>query len=54
MKCMVMYQYATCDTHFVHRINELISEISFEILYIFKRLDVLQMSLFNLVECKVH
>ena len=35
MKCMVMYQYATCISCIVK--DELISEISFGILYIFKQ-----------------
>ena len=47
MKCKVMYQYPTCDMHFVHRKNELISGISFGILYIFKRYFFLQMFFFN-------
>ena len=33
IKCMMMYQYPICDMHFVIK-DELISEISFEILYI--------------------
>ena len=53
MKYMVMYQYPTCDMHFVQRKDVLISEISFGILYIFKRPNVLQMFLFNLIESKV-
>ena len=33
MKCMVVYQYPTCDMHFVHCKDELISEIPSGILY---------------------
>ena len=50
MKCTVMYQYPTCDMHFVIVKDELISEISFGILYIFKRYNVFQKFSFNLVE----
>ena len=49
MKCMVMYQYTTCDMHFMRLTDELIYEISTEILCMFKRYNVLQMVFFNLV-----
>ena len=53
IKCMVMYLYPTCDMHFVYRKDELISEISFGVLYIFKRLNVLQIFFLYLIERKV-
>ena len=53
MKYMVMCQYPTCDMHFVHRKDELLSEIYFGILLICKRYNILQMFFFNLVECEV-
>ena len=49
MKCMVLYQYPTCHMHFVHSkrcVCVLISVISFGILYIFKRKNVLKMFFF--------
>ena len=46
IKCMV--QYPVYDMH--HK-NELISEVSFGNLYIFKRSHVLQMFFFNLAAC---
>ena len=49
----MMYQYPTNDMDSVHRKNMFISEISFGILYIIKRKNVLQMFFFNLVEHKV-
>ena len=52
MKCMVMYQYATCILCIVK--DEVISEISFGIHYIFKRKHVSQnLFFFNLVKLKV-
>ena len=48
-----MNQYPASDMHFVHRKDELISELSSGMLYILKRLIVFQSFFFNLVDCKV-
>ena len=53
MKCMVMYQYPTCDMHFVQRKRCVEYWAFFRNSLHFKRQHILQMFFFNLVEHKV-